>query len=1032
MATMIDNKSTEYYGEQKVWEYFHKLLSDDVIVYNTREVLGKEYDFCLLLKNKGIIIVEVKGWKANGMRVENPDKIYLSGNNEPLGSPKKQARTYKFCMMKKIQNDLGFVPLIMDMVCYPFIEKDTYYNVGLNIVSEEACTILADDFESSNALSNKLERCYSLFKSIPHIYFTEDKMMRVRQKMEPTFVIRCDSDTNLLPYSKLTILLNKLEDKQIGKIINEYSLGVKQIVFVRDRKDYELIIKRLDDLQKKKNITILSNKIVLGYNNKTISYNNSNEFSVFNFQLYYSDSILNICSSNIEIIEGNKSEEQNEILKKLSLITGFNYSQYLIEHSNPNENILVEAGAGTGKTFSMVSRVAFLCNNMQNSLDDISKELVMITFTNVAADNMKTRLKQMFVNYFMLTNNNRYLRFIEDLSNSNISTIHKFVIELLRTSPVYTGLGINFKISNNIFLRRQIYDKYLSEYIEDNKASSTFKEIPINVYELRQMLMDFSDVILQKSIDISDVDDFGTPQNNIIPHMNELIEDVIIPAEEEYKQAMAFDNKIDLSTVIVMIEHILNNYDEDLTGLKYRYIFIDEFQDTDDVQIELFQKIQKKIGIDCNFFVVGDLKQSIYRFRGATMSAFKTMKQNSLNKWNTYYINKNYRTNNELLCDYDKVFKSLNDRELLPYTYKDRLTSDISDTLDDCCFTRIETDEKNNKIFFDDLANIVNSQISLLNSKKNVENTSLNYRTIAILARTNSEVATIKRELFGRGINVEVDSTGNLFQLPSTIDLYKLLQALVFNKDNSRLVNFIESNYVRTRIDYQVFYSMNKIEIQNYLCNELDLYFAKNMNCTFSDIINDIYTKPVLYVMKKIYDGLAPWKNYSSDEKKQKHYMANYSFLVERIVKYSNVDSLTINQVLEYLRLNIVTGKLYPSREESDKCERVKVIASTIHKSKGLEYGTIILPYTNKNLLSESRNGIEVALINNELAYRIKLKNKITEYNDNYDHEEETGEQLKEETRVLYVALTRAIRNCIWMDSNKHDSDENWANMLGE
>ena len=73
MATMIDNKSTEYYGEQKVWEYFQKLLSDDVIVYNTREVLGKEYDFCLLLKNKGIIIVEVKGWKANGMRVENPD-----------------------------------------------------------------------------------------------------------------------------------------------------------------------------------------------------------------------------------------------------------------------------------------------------------------------------------------------------------------------------------------------------------------------------------------------------------------------------------------------------------------------------------------------------------------------------------------------------------------------------------------------------------------------------------------------------------------------------------------------------------------------------------------------------------------------------------------------------------------------------------------------------------------------------------------------------------------------------------------------
>lgn len=1032
MATMIDNKSTEYYGEQKVWEYFQKLLSDDVIVYNTREVLGKEYDFCLLLKDKGIIIVEVKGWNANGMKVESPDKIYLSGNDEPLGSPKKQARTYKFCMMKKIQNDLGFVPLVMDMICYPFIDKDTYYKVGLNIVSEEECTILADDFETSNALNNKLERCYSLFNSIPHSYFTDDKMMRIRQKMEPTFVVGNDSSIKLLPYSKLIISPNKLEDSKFEEIINEYSLGSKQIVFVNDRKDYELIIQKLDNLQGKKNITISSNKVVLGYTTKIISNNSNNEINVFNFQLYYNPSISEMCSRNIEIVEGDKTEEQNEILKKLSLITSFNYNQYLIEHSNPNENVLVEAGAGTGKTFSMVSRVAFLCNNMQNPLDDISKELAMITFTNAAADNMKTRLKQMFVNYFMLTNNNRYLRFIEDLSNSNISTIHKFVIELLRTSPVYTGLGINFKISNNIFLRRQIYDKYLSQYIEDNNASSTFKEIPVNVYELRQMLMKFSDVILQKSIDISDVDDFGMPQNNIIPHMNDLIEDVIIPAEKEYNQAMAFDNKIDLSTVIVMIEHILNNYDEDLSGLKYRYIFIDEFQDTDDVQIELFQRIQKKIGVDCNFFVVGDLKQSIYGFRGATMSAFEKMKQNSLNKWNTYYINKNYRTNNKLLCDYDKVFTSLNDRELLPYSYKDRLTSDISDVLDDCCLTRIETDEKNSEIFFDDLADVVNSQISLLDNERIAENNSINYRTIAILARTNSEVATIKKELFNRGINVEVDSTGNLYQLPSTIDLYKLLQALVFNKDNSRLVNFIESNYVRSRIDYQVFYSMSKIEIQNYIYDELNSYFEKTMNCTFTDIINDIYTKPVLYVMKKIYDGLAPWKNYSSDEKKQKHYMANYSFLVERIVRYSNVDSLTINQILEYLRLNIVTGQLYPSREEFEKSERVKVIASTIHKSKGLEYGTIILPYTNKDLLSESRSGIEVALVNNELAYRIRLKKKITEYNDNYDHEEETNEQLKEETRVLYVALTRAIRNCIWMDNNKQDSDECWANMLGE
>lgn len=55
MATMIDQKSSlKYDGEKKVWQYFHDLLPKDIVIYNSREILGREFDFCLLIENKGI------------------------------------------------------------------------------------------------------------------------------------------------------------------------------------------------------------------------------------------------------------------------------------------------------------------------------------------------------------------------------------------------------------------------------------------------------------------------------------------------------------------------------------------------------------------------------------------------------------------------------------------------------------------------------------------------------------------------------------------------------------------------------------------------------------------------------------------------------------------------------------------------------------------------------------------------------------------------------------------------------------------
>ena len=146
------------------------------------------------------------------------------------------------------------------------------------------------------------------------------------------------------------------------------------------------------------------------------------------------------------INEGECTPEQEELLKKIADCTAFNYQQYCIEHASADHNILVKAGAGTGKTYSMVSRIAFLCNKVKDHVEDLVNDIAMITFTNDAADNMKKRLKQLFLNYFTLTTNPKYLRYIEDLSQIQISTIHKFAISIMRKDCLMLGMG-NIRLS---------------------------------------------------------------------------------------------------------------------------------------------------------------------------------------------------------------------------------------------------------------------------------------------------------------------------------------------------------------------------------------------------------------------------------------------------------------------------------------------------------------------------------------------------------------------------------------------------------
>ena len=101
MAKMIDDKPS-YKGELKLWESLKEYLPNDVVVYNHREINGRQYDFCVMAENIGVLIVEVKGWLANKICVKGVDNIEVEGYDKPETSPKKQARAYRFGLLNKI------------------------------------------------------------------------------------------------------------------------------------------------------------------------------------------------------------------------------------------------------------------------------------------------------------------------------------------------------------------------------------------------------------------------------------------------------------------------------------------------------------------------------------------------------------------------------------------------------------------------------------------------------------------------------------------------------------------------------------------------------------------------------------------------------------------------------------------------------------------------------------------------------------------------------------------------------------------
>ena len=1034
MALMMDNKPTEYKGEALVWEKLSSLLPNDVVVYNHREVVDdREFDFALLIKNVGIMVIEVKGWQAQYIfDVKSPDEIIIEGESKVYGSPEKQARGYRFDWLNFLNDQFGISPVVLSMVCYPFISEKEYRDVRLDVVSSKDFTIFSDDLSSASKLGQKISNAFVKKKPLNSTPFEEGAMAVVRQYFEPSYKAKDEQIIEVADaYSILKIFNGNLSESETDDLVNSYFAGTKVIAFVKQEDELNMIVSKIADGFRKRGIISDKGDIRLAEADEVQPefLCNDNSFRIFNFEIYIHN--LDLDTDEVIVVEGQYTEQQETVLEGVANSTNWNFDQFKVEHAKGNKNILVQAGAGTGKTYSMVSRIAYLCLSRSHFVNNLVDEIAMVTFTNEAADNMKVRLKRYFMNCYILTKNKKVLHEIEAVDLMQISTIHKFAKAVLQSTAMEYGLGAEFAISSSEYAKEQVYEKYLNDFlVRKQKEEANFaQQLRMPVHKFRKLLMHFSQQLYNKSYGIKELkaENLGTFEE--WPFFNEVIMEVMIPAEKEYEEQIFSKNKIDLKESMLLLNDAVNGAFREKCGLRYKYLFIDEFQDTDDVQIDSFLKLQNVIK-NVKLFVVGDLKQSIYRFRGATISAFDLISTDE-SQWEEFSLTINYRTDKRLLDKFDGIFSKMGSRGYLPFLQgRDSLSSSIDTFLpahDLITKLEYEGDEQRMDALFAE----IERQKDIIKYLSTHHKLTSKDMMIAILVRDNWQIHDILEEAKVRGEFIETQVGGDLYQLTPALDLYKLVLALLNPRDPVCLFNLIDSNYIGIDLDIQGLHGLDREDQVSKLIEVLNQYFIGKLNRNWEQIISDTKIQPILMLLRNIYEGCQPWFCYSDNENEQKFYKANYELVLEKIIKTYSVDYLTLNVIERSMHINIMTKQEELARNVENETDDIRVICTTVHKAKGLEYGCVIMPYMGMDIASMKKADLDVYVENDKLAYGIRIGDEPNKkYNSNYDISQEQTERVNEESRVLYVALTRAIRNVVWMKDVKSKSKISWQNLM--
>lgn len=587
--------------------------------------------------------------------------------------------------------------------------------------------------------------------------------------------------------------------------------------------------------------------------------------------------------------------------------------------------LLILAGAGSGKTSTMTRRIAYLVDEKGVSPYNI----LAVTFTNKAAREMEERVEE------ILGSNSRMW----------IMTFHAACLRMLRMDGDRLGYTNSFAVYDPVD-QKSIVKNLLKEYEIDEKKFtpnsilsniSKAKEQEIGPREFEENAGDFRDETVAKVY---------RGYERILSRNN----------------AMDFDDLI-LNAVRLLKENpdVLEKYQE-----RFRYIMVDEYQDTNQLQYKLISLLAKKYG---NICVVGDDDQCIYQWRGADIRNILNFEK-EFPKAKVVKLEQNYRSTANILEAAHSVISNNKQRK------RKKLWTDASQG-EKIQYHRLESDYRE--------AGYIAQEIGYMVQQGE------NYRDFAILYRTNAQSRNFEDSLAQRRIPYRVIGGLRYYDRMEIKDMIAYMRLVANPMDDvafDRVVNSPKRGIGKA--------TMDKIKsVANYCEKSIFQYVeseaiadtlsgkaSRGMN-EFLEIIREYSEEKENLRVSDIYEGLLIKSGYLKALEDQRTAEAdgrieNLMEFKSVIYEFENRDSkLELDEFLEKLALL--------SDVDNHDSEANAVTLMTMHSAKGLEFPYVFMPGMEDGLFPSWRSRDSIS-------------------------------QMEEERRLCYVGMTRAKRR-LWMTS---------------
>lgn len=575
-----------------------------------------------------------------------------------------------------------------------------------------------------------------------------------------------------------------------------------------------------------------------------------------------------------------------------------------------NGPMLVLAGAGSGKTKVLTNRIANLIDNGISPAN-----ILAITFTNKAAKEMKDRV-------FNLIGNDAYM--------IQISTFHSLGLKILKENYEKLGYDKNFVV------------------IDSDDALTVIKKImkDMNLSPQYYNAKNIRNKISSAKNELMDLQSFA----NLEYDKN------IVKIYEKYLEKLKLNNSVDFDDLLILPIRLFREYPSVLESYqeRYKYILIDEYQDTNECQYIFSKMLAKKYK---NIFVVGDNDQAIYAFRGANYKNILNFEKDYPN-CKTILLEENYRSTKTILNAANSVIKNnklRKDKNLWSNNEEGELIK------------YIRTDGEKEE------ADYVAKEIKKLISE------GVNPVDIAVLYRTNAQSRVMEEACLKNNIPYKIIGSFYFYNRKEIKDLICYLRLINNYKDDVSLLRVI--NVPKRKIGEKIIDNISNVALVNNSCLFDAINSGKELE--FKNLILDLKEKCENLSLTEMVELVLDKSGIKQELENEKSLDSEI-----RLENLEEFKSITKNYEEEYgvISLDDFLNEISLVSDMSEHQDgNNKVSLMTVHSVKGLEFDDVFVI------------GMEEGIFPHYNAIN-----------------EGTNSAIEEERRLCYVAITRAKKK-LWL-----------------